>query len=198
MAKLLKLVRNISIVFILSTGIAFAADPVTVVTGIVLKDKIANVVLNGNLAINEIKLVTDKKTGVINLQYPDYQNKNGRVIPQVEILDKNLGEAIRRAIANNQLAQQKPVDITYKIAKISIYRQKASNLKAFTEIVFNGCIKIEARVMESKTGLWIAWPGRKNADGSWSKQFDIVDYSERQKIEQAVIAKYKVVRSEEP
>jgi stage V sporulation protein G len=158
------------------------------------------------MAIREIRIKGNIKTGNISLAYPDYINKQGRSIPQVEIVNESLAKAIRQAIVAGAApanlfgggAEQKQVDFNYKIAKISLLRQKDQRLKAFVQVLFNEAIRVEARVMESKTGLWVAWPGHKGSSGQWRDQFKVLDYSASQKLDNAIIEKYKVVRSEEP
>jgi DNA-binding cell septation regulator SpoVG len=52
--------------------------------------------------------------------------------------------------------------------------------------------------MDSPSGLWLAWPGRKAKDGAWIKQFDLTSISLKQAVEKAILSKYAVVKSEEP
>ncbi|MDD5259782.1 MAG: septation protein SpoVG family protein [bacterium] len=180
----------------------FAAEPVTKVTAVVLTTvegrETAAVTLNDHLVIREIKINREHRSGIITLVYPEYISKQERVIPQVVVESQKLGEEIRKAVAEQKPGTEKPVDIVYKIVKISKYRDKNSQVKAFSSIIFNNAVRVEARIMDSASGLWIAWPGRKAKDGAWVKQFDLVSQPLKQAIEKAILAKYTVVQSEEP
>ncbi len=204
MARISRSKLNIKIVILgllICAAPAQAAEAVSVTKVEILNQDVnpsANIVLNDIMAIREIKIKGDIKTGNISLSYPDYINKQGRSIPQVEIVNESLAKTIRQAIVTGAPSQQKQVDFNYKIAKISLLRQKDQHLKAFVSVFFNAAIKVEARVMESKTGLWVAWPGRKGSSGKWQDQFKILDYPASQKLDNMIVEKYKVVRSEEP
>ena len=210
MVKISRSARNIKLALL---GLLLSAAPAraaVTVTGIEIQSpaggSYANIVLNDIIAIREIEIKGNIKTGNFTLAYPDYVNKQGRSIPQVEIVNEPVAQTIRQAIKvgtppatdASAGAAQKQVDFNYKIAKISLLRQKDRGLKAFVQVLINGAVKVEARVMESKTGLWVAWPGRKDGAGKWHDQFKILNYSAGQKLDNAIIEKYKVVCSEEP
>lgn len=206
MAKISKLTQNIRIALLITlcfVSLARGADMAIVVTQVEVTtigplDKIAKIILNENLLLDEIKVITASKTNVIKLNYPDYQSKSGQSIPQISILDKGLSETIRQAIISAHPSSKKINTLSYKIAKINLFKQEKSSLKAFVEVIFNNAVMVEARVMDSKNGLWIAWPSRKDKDGKWIKQFDILNYNLKHNIEKFIIEKYKVVLSEEP
>ncbi|MDR3274867.1 MAG: SpoVG family protein [Endomicrobium sp.] len=46
--------------------------------------------------------------------------------------------------------------------KLSILK-KHSKIKAFASVIFNDDIEVECRIMQSASGLWIAWPSTKKA-----------------------------------
>ncbi len=186
----------------LLTVFLHAAEPVTKVTAVVIGTvegrQTATVTLNDNVVIREININREPRSGIITLVYPEYMSKQERLIPQVAIENQKLGEEIRKAVVEQKPSTEKPVDIVYKIAKISKYRDKNSQVKAFGSIIFNNAVRVEARIMDSASGLWIAWPGRKTKDGAWVKQFDLKSQPLKQAVEKAVLAKYAVVQSEEP
>ncbi len=186
----------------LLTVFVFAAEPVTKVTAVVVETvdgkQTAAVTLNNNLVIREIKMNRESRSGIITLVYPEYVSKQERAIPQIVIENQKLGEEIKKAAAEQRSSTEKAVDIVYKIAKINKYRAKDSQLKAFVSIIFNNAVRVEARVMDSASGLWIAWPGRKAKDGVWVKQFELTSQPLKQAVEKAIITKYAVVQSEEP
>lgn len=156
------------------------------------------IVLNNNLVIREIKINRDQRSGIVSLVYPEYLSKNGQSIPQIAITDQKLGAEIKKAVAEQRPSAEKAVDIVYKIVKIVPYRVKESQVKAFASIIFNNAISVEVRVMDSASGFWLAWPGRKSKNGTWIKQFDLTNISLKQAVEKAILNKYAVVKSEEP
>ncbi len=207
MDKLTALRQNIKILLII--GIIFflpiiakAVEPVTKVTEVKIEaidtQEMAAVILNNNLVIREIKINKDQRSEIVSLIYPEYLSKKGQSIPQIAITDRKLGAEIKKAVAELRPSPEKAVDIVYKIAKIVPYKVKDSQVKAFISIIFNNAISVEARVMDSSSGPWIAWPGRKTSDGTWVKQFDLTSISLKQAVEKAILNKYAVVKSEEP
>jgi DNA-binding cell septation regulator SpoVG len=158
----------------------------------------ATVTLNDNLVIREIKIDRAPRSGIITLVYPEYVSKQERAIPQIVIENQKLGEEIRKAVAEQAASREKAVDIVYKIVKIVPYKGKDSPVRCFVKILFNAMISVEARIMDSGHGSWIAWPGRKTKEGAWIKQFDIVSQPLKQAIEKNILDKYRVVISEEP
>lgn len=186
----------------LLTVFLHAAEPVTKVTAVVIGTvegrQTATVTLNDNVVIREININREPRSGIITLVYPEYMSKQERLIPQVAIENQKLGEEIRKAVVEQKPSTEKPVDIVYKIAKIVPYKGKDSPVRGFARIQFNAMISVEARIMDSGSGLWIAWPGRKIKDGTWIKQFDIVSQPLKQAVEKAILEKYTVVKSEEP
>jgi len=186
----------------LPTVFMFAAEPVTKVTEVKIetidRQEMAAVILNSNLMIREIKITKDQRSEIVSLVYPEYLSKKGQSISQIAINDQKLGAEIKKAVAELRPSPEKAVDIVYKIAKIVPYRVKDSQVKAFVSIVFNQAVRVEARVMDSPSGPWIAWPGRKTKDGTWVKQFDLTSISLKQAVEKAILNKYAIVKSEEP
>jgi DNA-binding cell septation regulator SpoVG len=179
-----------------------AIEPVTKVTAVIMEtvegEQAATVTLNNNLVIREIKINREPRSGIITLVYPEYVSKQERAIPQIVIENQKLGEEIKKAVAEQRSSPEKAVDIVYKIAKIVPYKVKDSPLRGFVKIVFNAMVSVEARIMESNSGLWVAWPGRKAKDGTWIKQFDIMSRPLKQAVEKTILEKYAVVKSEEP
>jgi DNA-binding cell septation regulator SpoVG len=184
------------------TAFLHSAEPVTKVTAVIMETvegkQTATVTLNDNLVIREIKIDREPRTGIITLVYPAYVTKQERAIPQITIESQKLGEEIRKAVAEQGASREKAVDIVYKIAKIVPYRVKDSPVRGFVKIVFNGMVSVEARIMDSTSGLWVAWPGRKTKDGTWIKQFDLVNRPLKQNVEKSILDKFAVVKSEEP
>ncbi|MDD5492365.1 MAG: septation protein SpoVG family protein [bacterium] len=186
----------------LPSAFLFAAEPVTKVTAVVLEtlegQQTAAITLNDKLVIREIKITRAPRSGIITLFYPEYISRQERAIPQVVIENQKLGEEIKKAIADQNASREKAVDIVYKIAKIVPYKGKDSPVRGFVKILFNSVISVEARIMDSGSGLWIAWPGRKTRKGTWIKQFDIASQPLKKAIEKAILDKYAIVISEEP
>lgn len=186
----------------LPTVFILASEPVTKVTAVALETvegmQSATITLNKNLVIREIKINKEPRSGIITLVYPEYVSKQERAIPQIVIENQKLGEEIKKAVAEQGASPEKAVDIVYKIAKIVPYKVKDSPLRGFVKIVFNTMVSVEARIMESNSGLWVAWPGRKAKDGTWIKQFDIMSRPLKQAVEKTILEKYAVVKSEEP
>lgn len=189
----------IAILFFLLTSACFAAGKWVSVTAVEEeKNGKQAIVLNKKLKISGIEVHRNKENNTVKVIYPFYQAKNGRVISQIEILSKELGEAITRSLQERKTEEEKSVDFDYKIDKIDIYKKKDDNIKAFVEIRFNETVLVRARVMQSSHGVWIAWPSAKDNSGRWEKQVVFLDYSLQEKIEKSIIEKYETILSEEP
>ncbi|MBI5555205.1 MAG: septation protein SpoVG family protein [Elusimicrobia bacterium] len=162
------------------------------------RQEMAAVILNNNLVIREIKINKGQRSEIVSLIYPEYLSQKGQSIPQIAITDQKLGAEINKAVAELRPSLEKAVDLVYKITKIVPFRVKDSQVKAFVSIIFNNAVRVEVRVMDSPSGLWLAWPGRKTKNGAWIKQFELTSISLKQAVEKAILNKYAVVKSEEP
>lgn len=193
-----KSISMVTVLFFLLTRCCFAAGKMPGVTAVeVEKDGKAAIVLEKKLKISGIEVRRNKENSTVKIIYPFYLSKNRRVVPQVEILSKELGEAITRALQERKTKEEKSVDFDYKITKIDLYK-KDDHIKAFVEIGFNEALLVRARAMQSSQGIWIAWPGFKDNSGQWKKQVVFLDYSLKEKIEKSIIERYKTILSEEP
>jgi stage V sporulation protein G len=81
--------------------------------------------------------------------------------------------------------------------KVSPIRKSNDKLKAFVTIVLDGCFIIrDLKVIHGNTGLFVAMPSRKRADGTYVDIAHPLDSKTRQWIEQAVLEEYARVVGE--
>ncbi len=192
-------VLGLLLFFGIKTG--FAQGEKLVVTSL---DKLSadmyEIVFNDMIVIKEIKLKKTKigQREIINLQFPEYVSKKGKVFPQVVVLSKDLTDRITSAIITSKVEQlPSPVEPTFKLNKFSPFKRSGSSLKVFASVIFAGELEIECKVMEGKKGPWVAWPSRKDeSSGKYLKQVVFKSKEYQKKVEDEVLKKYKVGLSE--
>lgn len=160
-----------------------------------------SVTINDVIIIKEIKLKKTKigQREIVNIEFPTYVSKRGRAYPQVVVHDKEVNDKIIKALTTTT-AENISGDIPlpkFKLGKYSPYRQSRSSLKVFASVIFEDAIEIECKIMEGRYGPWISWPSRKDeTTNKWVKQVVFKSKEYQKKVEQEVLSKYKVDKSE--
>jgi len=161
-----------------------------VVTSVKVKKKVASVVLNNAILINEVRV---KKVGSKTiLKFPEYISKSGRIYPQIKFLDPSVKTAIRRAILSKKPSSKKINKISYRIGKFSKFRREGSKLKYFCSVIFNDKVEIECKIMEGNRGPWVSWPARPpKGGGKWINQISIANKKVKNIVERELLERYK-------
>lgn len=172
MTKLIKtssLVALISI-FSLASSVNGEMQNRFSVTGIEIKEGIAQIVLNDSIEIKSIRLVVTSSGTELNLPRG------------IEIEDEYLEESITSAIESGEPSEKKIKSVSYKITEL------VSNEEYFmASVVFNNVLLIQCRILEGEKGSWVLWP----------EDFRIIKSLLRKMVERSLIAKYKEKRSGE-
>lgn len=160
-----------------------------------------SITLNNLIVIKEIKVKKTKigQREIVNIEFPTYVSKRGRVYPQVTILDKELNDRIIKAITSGtpESTSKELPEPKFKVNKFSPYRSSRSSLKVFASVIFNDAVEIECKVMEGRYGPWISWPARKDTTSNkWIQQVTFTSKEYKKKVEKEVLAKYKTEKVE--
>ncbi|OGS28144.1 MAG: hypothetical protein A2297_08625 [Elusimicrobia bacterium RIFOXYB2_FULL_48_7] len=169
-----------------------------IVTGVKTYDisdiSFADIELNSQIKIKGI--IVKQGSGNVSLEFPRYTSSTGRVYEQVRILDVTLTEKIAEFIRLKLPVKETKstgYDIPFEITKFYPYK-KVSKLKAFAEVVFAGSVSIECRIMESKSGPWVAWPERKE-NSIWIKVV-LFKKTFKNKLDRAILQRYNALNEE--
>lgn len=173
-------------------------------TNIVKNEKIFRIVLNNAIEINDIKIKKYSSSNII--VYPYYISETtGKEFKQVRVVSAQAKKAIEDAIFNNKTCKEIPSfgPMSFNITKLRLHNKKGSPVKAFVTVVFNDAIEVEVRVMSGKYGLWVAYPTRnitteKIQKPQWLQQFNIIDKELKQKVNTAILNRYREIELEEP
>lgn len=162
-----------------------------------IKENEYSITINNLIIIKEIKLKKTKigQREIINVEFPTYISKRGRVYPQVVVLDKNLNDRIIKVITTGrpEIVSEPLSQPSYKLGKYSLYKKSTSTLKVFVSVIFEDMLEIECKIMEGRRGPWIAWPSRKDeTTGKWIKQVVFKSIEYQRQIEQELLNRYKV------
>ncbi|MFQ3675023.1 MAG: septation protein SpoVG family protein [Endomicrobiia bacterium] len=201
MKTILKKVSVLMLLTLLGLKISFAQEEKLIVTSVSkLTNDTYEIVLNDIIVIKDVKLKKTKigQREIVNLQFPEYISKRGKVFPQVVVLSKDLTDRITSAIITSKVEQlPSAVEPSYKLNKFSPFRREGSSLKIFASVIFAGTLEVECKVMEGKRGPWIAWPSVKDeSTGKYRKQVVFKSREYQKKIENDLLSKYKTSSSE--
>ena len=86
-----------------------------------------------------------------------------------------------------------------EVTDVRIYTVQEEKLKAYVTIIFDDCFVIrDLKVINGKTGLFLAMPSRRRKDGSFKDLAHPLDNDTRKRIEDRVIEEYnkEVLRRE--
>ncbi|MCA6085362.1 septation protein SpoVG family protein [Candidatus Endomicrobiellum agilis] len=150
------------------------------VTEISQDNKSFNIVLNDDIKVSNILLKNN------DIELPIYKGKN-KVYKQFGILKREFRQYLVNALSQNKTSS-KSENTVFKANKLSILK-KHPKIKAFASVVFSDDIEIECRIMQSKRGLWIAWPSNKRS-GIWVKDFEFINKDLRETVEKKLLNDY--------
>jgi len=198
------ILKKISILMLLTffgIKLSFAEEEKLIVTSVSkITGDMYEIVLNDMIVIKEIKLKKTKigQREIVNLQFPEYISKRGKVFPQVTVLSKDLTDRITSAIITSKVEQlPAPVEPSYKVNKFSPFRRSDSKLKIFASVIFANSLEVECKVMEGRKGPWISWPSRKDeTSGKYLKQVVFKSKEYQKKVENDLLNRYKTSSSE--
>ncbi len=78
-----------------------------------------------------------------------------------------------------------------EITEVKIYPVDEEKLKAYVTIIFDNCFIVrDLKVINGKTGLFVAMPSRKKKDGTFKDLAHPLNSETRQKIEQKILEEY--------
>ena len=70
-------------------------------------------------------------------------------------------------------------------------------LKAYVTVTFDGCFVVHnVKIIEGKTGLFIAMPSRKAADGEYRDIAHPINSDTRERIQSIILQKYEIAALE--
>jgi len=185
----------LSNILITSVPIIFAEE--MVVTEVKLdetgKNTIAEVVLNDQIKIKEIKV--SKEKGILSVKFPEYVSGRGRVYPQVEILNKELSDRITKAIETNRPSDKKLSEVKYEIARFSPLSGNSAR-KVNVDVKFNNAVVVACGIIEGDNWKKIAWPSRKDEKRNIYINQVLVRKKLRKQIEKDIWTRYEEFKEE--
>ncbi|MFB3786797.1 MAG: septation regulator SpoVG [bacterium] len=87
------------------------------------------------------------------------------------------------------------------ITEVKVYpvRKPDDKLKAFVTIILDDCFVIrDMKVINGNSGLFVAMPSRKKADGTYADIAHPLNSDMRKRMEELVIREYKTVIAQNP
>ena len=86
-----------------------------------------------------------------------------------------------------------------EVTEVRVFPVEEEKLKAYVTIIFDDCFVIrDLKVINGKTGLFLAMPSRKRKDGRFKDLAHPLDNETRKRIEDKVIEEYnkEILRKE--
>ena len=86
-----------------------------------------------------------------------------------------------------------------EVTEVRVFTVEEEKLKAYVTIIFDDCFVIrDLKVINGKTGLFVAMPSRKRKDGRFKDLAHPLDNETRKRIEDKVIEEYnkEILRKE--
>ncbi|MEW6040773.1 MAG: hypothetical protein AB1633_04555 [Elusimicrobiota bacterium] len=157
--------------------------------------KMYYIVINDLIKIAEIEAT--KIAGKTIIKYPVYVSKrSGRAYPQVKVISKQANDAITKAIETLKpsKAAGSMKDIDFRIAVFNPSR--SASRKVNVEVAFADAVQISCGIMETGAEPWVAWPSRKDEQTGQYIQQIFFKGTIKKKVEEAVLKKYQVYKTE--
>lgn len=141
--------------------------------------------LNGAIVFKALELQKGAD-GKEKLFFPKTPGKGGKEFPIVKLEDLGIADQIKAAIRDGK-ATGKAAPASLKVTEV---RWKASSregkLKGFADVTFNNAIEVKGcKLLEGKSGLWVAWPSVKKGD-EYDDLIFALDKGVREMVEAAV------------
>jgi DNA-binding cell septation regulator SpoVG len=174
-----------------------AAGPDLQVTGLFVEGDRAALVLNETLEIRDVRFT--KRNNRVQLRFPEYKAKSGRVYPQVEILSRDVEALLAQTVLAGQPSPGPGGPVSFRVSDVRLI--PGSRRRANARVVFNDAVSVAVGVMEGpRRGagrLWVAYPGqRRSPGGTYRKQVVIRDAALKRSLEAAVLKSYERALSE--
>ena len=78
-----------------------------------------------------------------------------------------------------------------EVTEVRVFPVEEEKLKAYVTIVFDDCFVVrDLKVINGKSGLFVAMPSRKRKDGTFKDLAHPLDNGTRKKIEDKILAEY--------
>ena len=78
-----------------------------------------------------------------------------------------------------------------EVTEVRVFPVEEEKLKAYVTIIFDDCFVIrDLKVINGKSGLFVAMPSRKRKDGTFKDLAHPLDNGTRKKIEEKILAEY--------
>ena len=78
-----------------------------------------------------------------------------------------------------------------EVTEVRVFPVEEEKLKAYVTIIFDDCFVIrDLKVINGKSGLFVAMPSRKRKDGTFKDLAHPLDNGTRKKIEDKILAEY--------
>jgi len=78
-----------------------------------------------------------------------------------------------------------------EVTEVRVFPVEEEKLKAYVTIIFDNCFVIrDLKVINGKSGLFVAMPSRKRKDGTFKDLAHPLDNGTRKKIEDKILAEY--------
>ena len=85
-----------------------------------------------------------------------------------------------------------------EVTEVRVFLVNEDKLKAYVTITFDNCFVVrDLKVIQGKTGLFVAMPSKKRGDGSFKDTAHPLNNETRGMIERAVLAEYRRVVAED-
>ncbi len=148
------------------------------------------ITFNDAIVVKDIKVIKAKDKYEIYL--PFYITDNGKKYQQVSILDKNLYKKILDAVIYDKVEKNYiRNNPKFRINKFYENEFSDSKIKVFASVIFGESLEIECKILQTKYGLLIIWPSKKE-NNSWISIIDFRSQKYKEKIERELLSRYKV------
>ena len=78
-----------------------------------------------------------------------------------------------------------------EVTEVRVFPVEEEKLKAYVTIIFDDCFVVrDLKVINGKSGLFVAMPSRKRKDGTFKDLAHPLDNGTRKKIEDKILAEY--------
>lgn len=153
-----------------------------------LRPALAEITLNGAITVKEVEVRT--AGGRLDLKFPDYVSRGGRVFPQVRVLTRQARDAVNAAVASREPSKNAYEPLSFAVTAWKPLNGK-SKTKAICTVTFNAAVAIECKIIESAHGYWVAWPARRpSGGGKWINQVVFLDRDLKAAVSDEVLRRY--------
>lgn len=153
-----------------------------------LRPALAEVTFNGAITVKEVEVRT--AGGRLDVKFPDYVSRGGRVFPQVRVLTRQARDAVNTAITSRAPSKNACEPLAFAITEWKPLTGR-SKAKAVVTVTFNEAVAIECKVIESARGYWVGWPARRpSGGGKWINQVLFLDRDLKDAVSDEVLRRF--------